>query len=188
LVQARGVPMPDYGPRDRIVTRGVRMSLVQRTSIIGVPGYATYPLRTSNFIAASPRDPVCAASLRRPAPPWPRCHATHCCRAPCCRCLPCSAYRYRLVSNQASVAAGWSSEEEDRWRFEEPLTGDCSRLVIRSDVPRVKLGDAGDVLLLLELTTQVLRQVSFGGPAPATASPCRDDTLPSVRSHVCRLV
>jgi hypothetical protein len=62
------------------------------------------------------------------------------------------------------VAAGWSSEEEDRWRFEEPLTGDCSRLVIRSDVPRVKLGDAGDVLLLLELTTQVLRQVSFGGP------------------------
>jgi hypothetical protein len=67
------------------------------------------------------------------------------------------------VSNQASVAAGWSSEEEDRWRFEEPLTGDCNRLVIRSDVPRVKLGDAGDVLLLLELTTQVLRQVSFGG-------------------------
>ncbi len=47
-----------------------------------------------------------------------------------------------------------------RWRFDEGLTGDCSRVLIRSDVPRVLAGDHGTTWLLLELTTRMFRPVS----------------------------
>jgi hypothetical protein len=43
LVQARGVPVPDYGVRDRVLQRSVRMTLVQRVGVDGVPGYVNIP-------------------------------------------------------------------------------------------------------------------------------------------------
>jgi hypothetical protein len=47
-----------------------------------------------------------------------------------------------------------------RWFFDEGLTGDCSRALIRSDVPRMLAGDHGTTWLLLELTTRMFRPVS----------------------------
>ena len=63
LVQARGVPVPDYGVRDRVLQRSVRMTLVQRAGVDGVPGYVNIPHNPRVDSCAQP-----ASELRQSRP------------------------------------------------------------------------------------------------------------------------